>query len=125
MKITHNKVGQNLSVRDTNRDAKASNTKNAEMAGAGKAAGLGADTAVDSKNAKTDALSSLGQTNATKINLSNRAQDLKRAQELARATPDIDEEKVDRLQKLIDSGKYSVDASEIAGKMLDEHANWE
>lgn len=111
MKITHNKVGQNLNLRDT---GKAEKTEKAGASGAGAV-----------KEAKTDALASLGDTDATKVNLSTRAQDLKRAQELARSAPDVNEEKVERLQKLIDSGKYKVDAEAIAGKMIDEQASWE
>ena len=45
--------------------------------------------------------------------------------EAALAAPDIDEAKVSRLQKLIDEGKYKVDAKEIADKMVDEQLSWE
>ncbi len=33
----------------------------------------------------------------------------------------VDEAKVSRLQKLIDDGKYNVDASAVADRMVDEH----
>jgi negative regulator of flagellin synthesis FlgM len=111
MKITHNKVGQNLNLRDTGKAEKS------EKAGASAAANV--------KDVKTDALQNLGTADAAKVNLSSRAQDIKRAQEIARSTPDVNEEKVARLQKLIDEKKYKVDASEIAGKMIDEQASWE
>ncbi len=108
MKITHNKVGQNLNLKDT---------PSAEKAG--KASG---DAKVGgAKNKSSADLSELG---ATKVDLSPRAQDMKKAKEIAMATPDVDEEKVARLQKLIDAGQYSVDAKDVAEKMVDEEAAW-
>ena len=105
MKITHNKVGQNLNVKDT---GKAEKTDDAKIGG-----GKAKASAVD--------LSELG---ATKVDLSPRAQDMKKAKEVAMATPDIDEEKVARLQKLVDSGQYSVNAKDVADKMIDEELAW-
>lgn len=109
MKITHNKVGQNLSLKDTAKSDKSS--------AAGK---------VDVKDAKASTLQDLGKgQGATQVQISNRAQDILRAKEIAMKTPDVDEAKVARLQKMIDEGKYKVDAKEIASKMVDEHATWE
>ena len=110
MKITHNKVGTNLNVRDTGKTEKSDKTK---------AAGA------DLSDAKAGAVDSLGDMGATKVNLSARAQDIKNAREMAAATPDINEEKVSRLQKLIDEGNYKTDAKEIASNMVDEHLMWE
>lgn len=112
MKITHNKVGQNLNLRDTGKTEKADKTKASPL---------------DHKtpDVKADALQNLGNSEASKVHLSSRAQDVKRAQEIAKATPDINEEKVARLQKLIDEGKYQTDAKAIASKMIDEQASWE
>lgn len=109
MKITHNKVGQNINTLDTGK---------ADKAGKAQSAGNAPSSAVD-------ALKDLGETNkASKVNLSPRAQEMKRIQELATAAPDVDEAKVARLQKMIDEGKYKVDAKEIADKMVDEQLNW-
>ncbi|MGE0633294.1 MAG: flagellar biosynthesis anti-sigma factor FlgM [Pseudobdellovibrionaceae bacterium] len=59
---------------------------------------------------------------ASKLNFSNRAQDIKKAKELAsKGLNDVDEAKVAKFQKLIDEGKYKVDADAIADKMVDEH----
>lgn len=103
MKITHNKIGQNLNSVDGAKSQGVDSTK--------------------SKNENTKAssplASELGST-ASKVNLSERAQDIKRAKEIATSAPDIDEEKVARFQKMIDEGKYKVDAKEIANKMVDE-----
>lgn len=110
MKITHNKVGQNINTLDTGKADKAGKAQSA----------IGGATSPG-----VDALKELGEGNsASKVNLSPRAQEMKRIKELATAAPDVNEEKVARLQKLIDDGKYKVDAKEIADKMVDESLNW-
>jgi negative regulator of flagellin synthesis FlgM len=45
---------------------------------------------------------------------------MKRAKELATPSKDIDEAKVARLQAMIDSGKYKMDAAAIADRLVDE-----
>ena len=110
MKITHNKVGQNLNVRDSGKSEKASDAGAIGKANTEKAKG-GADSLAD-----------LG---ATKVDLSPRAQDMKKAKEIAMNTPDVDEAKVARLQKMIDEGKYSVSAKDVADKMVDAHPDLE
>lgn len=107
MKITHNKVGQHLNTKDT---GKADKTDKA------KAAGIG--------HGKAAALLDDEKVGATKVDLSPRAQDMKKAKEIAMAAPDVDEAKVARLQKLIDSGKYNVSAKDVADKMVDEELAW-
>lgn len=104
MKITHNKVGQNLNLSDSART---------ERADKGKPKG---------EINKPEASSI--DFGATKVDLSPRAQELKKAKEIAQQTPDINEEKVARLQKLIDEGKYKVEAKDIADKMVDEQLMW-
>ncbi len=69
---------------------------------------------------KTKSSADIGS--SSKVELSSRAQDIKKAKELA--TPgndDIDEAKVARLQAMIDSGGYKVNAEAIADRLLDEH----
>lgn len=105
MKITHNKVGQNLNLQDTGKSGKAEKANDARQGG------------------KADALD-LSQLGATKVDLSPRAQDMKKIKEAALAAPDINEEKVARLQKLIDKGEYKVDAKDIADRMVDEQVLW-
>jgi negative regulator of flagellin synthesis FlgM len=108
MKITHNKLGQNLNTTDT---TKADVSKSVEKSSARQ---------VDADKSKTAATATPAQ-----VNISDRAQEMKKIKELAMAAPDVNEAKVDRLQKLIDSGKYKVDAKDIADKMVDEHLNWQ
>jgi negative regulator of flagellin synthesis FlgM len=112
MKITHNKVGQNLNLVDSAKQDRAS--------------GIGKST-----DAKLGALDKLGETKnagggdeASRVELSPRAQDAKRIKEIAMQTPDVDEAKVAKFRKLIDEGNYKVDAKSIADKMVDEHLDF-
>ncbi len=114
MKITHNKVGQNLNLRDSGKTEKSG--------GPGAAAALKDSTP---GLEKADALKNLGSTEASRVDISKRAQDIRKAKEIALATPDVDEAKVARLQKMIEEGKYKVDAAELADKMIDEQLKWE
>ena len=57
---------------------------------------------------------------AAKVDLSQRAQDMKKIKEAAMAAPEVNAEKVAKFQKLIDEGKYKVDANAVADKMVDE-----
>lgn len=109
MKITHNKVGQNVNLVDGGRPSKA------EKVDGGKgAAKVGADviTGANSFDPKVD---------AAKVDVSPRAQEAKRIKELAMAAPDVDQEKVERFRKLIDEGKYQVNSKEVADKMVDAY----
>ena len=56
----------------------------------------------------------------SKVDLSERAQLMSKAKEIA-SNQNVDETKVARLQKMIDEGKYSVDADKIADRLVDEH----
>ncbi len=111
MRITHNKVGQNLNLRDSGKAEGGKETGKAGAAGANPLETLG--------NSKAD-----GAVDASRVQLSQRAQDMKRAKEIATASPDINEARVAELQKLIDAGKYKVDAKDIADKMVDEQMAW-
>lgn len=108
MKITHNKVGQNLNLTDTGKAEKTDKSKSSKVS-----------------ESALDKVSSLGGgESASKVNLSERAQDIRKAKELAKAAPEIREDRVAELQKRIDSGNYKIDAKEIADKMVDEEAQW-
>ena len=108
MKITHNKVGQNLNLVDGAKSGKTDAADSIKNKGLGKV--------LDSKS---DELSKLGE--GSKIELSPRAQEAKRIKEIAMSAPDVDEAKVAKFRKLIDEGKYKVDAKDIADKMVDAH----
>lgn len=107
MKITHNKIGQNLNLTDSSKSDKAGGI-------ASKAANVGNPKAADALMG-----SSLGE--SSKVELSPRAQEAKRIKELAVAAPDVDEAKVAKFRSLIDEGKYKIDAKAIADRMVDEH----
>lgn len=106
MKVTSNKLPNTMPA----------STSAAGEASKAKAAGL--EKALE--NAKTKSTADLGS--SSKVELSSRAQDIKRAKELATPSNDIDEAKVARLQALIDKGEYKVNAEAIADRLLDEHS---
>lgn len=106
MKITHNKVGQNLNMVD------GAKTNRAER-GAGNS---------PASSVKSDLLQELG---SSKVEVSPKAQEAKRIKELAMAAPDVDEAKVAKFRQLIDEGKYKVDAKAVAERMVDDHMEME
>lgn len=108
MKITHNKVGQNLNLVDSAKSDRASGIANKATESA-----KGAD--------KAEALSSSSLSESSRVDVSPRAQEAKRIKEIATAAPDVDEAKVAKFRKMIDEGTYKVDAKAIADKMVDEH----
>ena len=60
--------------------------------------------------------------NSAKVNLSEEAQLMGKAKEIAsKGLNEVDEDKVAHFQKLIDEGKYSVDAKDVADKLVDTH----
>ena len=97
---------------------KVSNKPNAGAANveSTKTSKVSVDGARDKKSVGASALG-----DSSKVEVSDRAQSIKKARELATPDNTVDEAKVARLQKLIDDGKYNVDASAIADKMVDEH----
>lgn len=107
MKITHNKIGQNLNLVDGAKTDKADSAK--------AKSGVSIDT-------KAEALSKSGlaSSDSTRIELSPKAQEAKRIKELAKAAPDVDMEKVEKFRKLIDEGKYKVDSKAVADRMIDQ-----
>ena len=109
MKITHNKVGQNVNTSDA---------KSEKTAGAAKAGGVKGN----SKSSETTSTESAqAGTQATKVELSPRVQDIKKIKEIAKSTPDVDVDKVAKFKQMIAEGKYKVDAKAVADKMVDEH----
>jgi flagellar biosynthesis anti-sigma factor FlgM len=62
----------------------------------------------------------LDETSA-RVDVSDRAQHMQKAKELASGGDDIDEAKVARLQKMIDDGNYKVDADAVADRLIDTH----
>lgn len=107
MKITHNQVGQNLNLRDT--------------AQTDKAGALNKESKLD----KTDSILNADLTDASKVSISQASRDQAKIMEVVKKTPDVNEKRVAELQKLIDEGKYKIDAEAIADRMVDEHLKWE
>ncbi|MCB9024956.1 MAG: flagellar biosynthesis anti-sigma factor FlgM [Bdellovibrionaceae bacterium] len=73
------------------------------------------------KSDKQNLKSSQNLEGSAKVNLSERAQLMQKAKDIASQSEDMNESKIARLQKLIDEGKYQVDASAIADRLVDEH----
>lgn len=107
MKITHNKVGQNLNITD-NKKAEKTDKQGGDV--------------------KADAVSLFAPTEggagASKVAVSPRAQEAKKIKELAMAAPDVDQAKVEKFRKLIEDGKYKVDAQAVADRMVDDELNF-
>jgi flagellar biosynthesis anti-sigma factor FlgM len=83
-----------------------------------------ADGADKADKLKDKAKNTAALSDSARVDVSKRAQQIKKAKELA--TPDmtsVNEEKVARLQKMIDEGKYNVSAESIADRLVDEHLN--
>jgi negative regulator of flagellin synthesis FlgM len=106
MKITHNKVGTNLNLSDTGKTDKANKAKSG-----------GSD-------ALAEMAAGASKSEGAQVSLSTRAQDIMKAKEIAMAAPDVREDRVAELQKMIDGGKYKVSSQDIADKMVDEESQW-
>lgn len=109
MKITHNKVGQNLNTADT---------KSEKASGAASAAAAKKSSSPSSAN---EAQAAGAGSQATKVELSPRAQDIKKIKEAAANAPDVDMNKVEKFKRMIADGTYKVDAKAVADRMVDEH----
>ncbi len=103
MKITHNKVGQNLNLNDSGKSEKTESSQKSQT-----------------PSAVNNSLFSPRSSEASKVDLSDRAMEAKKIKELALAAPDVDQAKVEKFRKLIDEGKYSVNSKDVADKMVDE-----
>lgn len=111
MKITHNKVGQNLNLTDSTRADKSKEKSSVNA--------LSTENQTQQTKDLKD-INSTAKNEAAQVKLSERAQDIRKAKELAMASPDVDMEKVEKFRKLIDEGKYKVDAKAVADRMVNE-----
>lgn len=109
MKITHNKIGQNLNLTDSKLDKASEKNKT----GAVKNQEIGSASVLKD-------LAALGGTESSKVEISERSQDIRQIKDLANASPDVDQAKIDKFRRLIDEGKYKVDAKAVADKMVEE-----
>jgi negative regulator of flagellin synthesis FlgM len=105
MKITHNKVGQNLSLKDFNKTDSVGKTQ-------------------DKKEISQKLLPSETLSPSKELNLSDEAQFLQKAKDVAAAIPDVDPKKVEKFRAMIDKGTYKVDSEALAEKILKDHAEW-
>ena len=104
MKVTGQNVNRSVGSPDTAKTDKADKA----------ASRLGGEIA----KAKSSEAQNLGA--SSKVNLSERALAMQKAKDIA-SDQSIDEAKVARLQRMIDSGEYKVDAASVADRMVDSH----
>jgi negative regulator of flagellin synthesis FlgM len=93
------------------------NKVNSAQTAAVRSKDLGKDVKGTGKNGTSGAA---GLFDSSQVKMSADAQAMQKAKAIA-GKDTVDEAKVARLQSLIDSGKYSVDAAAIADRMVDEH----
>jgi negative regulator of flagellin synthesis FlgM len=81
-----------------------------------------AATTKSARGGQSAAAEALGATvgSSTKVDVSSRAQEMKRAKEMATPNSGVDDAKVARLQAMIDSGTYKVDADALAERLVSE-----
>ena len=72
------------------------------------------------RKGKSPTTSATEMMDATKINVSSQARQINKAKEIA-SQDTVDEAKIARLQKMIESGEYKVDAEAVADKLVNEH----
>jgi negative regulator of flagellin synthesis FlgM len=103
------KVSSDKNLEQSQALAKAKHSKKAGAAGT-----------VSARDMKTEEV--IGNHDSAKVQLSERAQDMKKIREAVDKTPDVDEEKVARFRALIAKGEYQPDAGKVADKLVEEHA---
>jgi negative regulator of flagellin synthesis FlgM len=64
--------------------------------------------------------STQGQSGAA-VEISERAQLMKQAMDIARNSPDVRKDKIESLKKSIKEGTYQVESSKIADRLVDDH----
>lgn len=114
MKITHNKIGQNLNIKD---NVKAESLKNAKATQESKRVGPTDLAAAKAADQTKNNLSN-------ELKISNQARVFAQAKEIAQKTPDVNQDKVQRIKQMVQEGKYKVDAEALADKMLKEEIDF-
>ncbi len=103
MKVTNSKIGGTHGNMNSER--------------AGKSEGA----AALSKEMKSGGTSKANLKDSANVHVSERAQMMQKAKDIASQPMTVDEAKVARLQKMIDEGSYKVDADSIADRLVEEH----
>lgn len=111
MKISNKPTGTQLPTSDAAASTQANKSNRASSAG------------VDAILTKSTGKSA-GAANSTRVDVSERGQQVRKAKEIAsKDLNSVDEAKVARFQKMIDEGKYKIDAEAIADRLVDEQMN--
>ena len=102
MKVSNSKIGGPAGKLDTGKTGKADGASALK------------------KDVKAGGLSAKEMKEGSKVDVSERAQLMQKAKDIA-GNMTVDEGRVAYLQKMIDEGKYNVDADKIADRLVDEH----
>lgn len=89
--------------------------------------GVGKGISVDSKSqSKSSATTESpiapkpAASTADKVTMTKQAEQLQKLDELVRSTPDVDQEKVDRIKTQIAEGKFQIDSETIADRIIQQ-----
>jgi len=91
----------------------------ANEAGSAKKSDKTGRTAAYEKGSETAAVSK--KTGSASAEISSKAKDMAKAQQLAADTPDVRESKIAALREQIQNKKYNVSASDISDRLVDDH----
>ena len=95
------------------------NLKNMSHLSTNKSSGTKLNTLAKNKYGnKNNSINKLSD--SSKVNLSERAQQMNKAKEIA-SKPSFNADKVARLQSMIDNGTYKVDSAAVADRLVDSH----
>lgn len=89
--------------------------------------GVGKSKATRKSNAGVPAsnsqsvVSQQGEVGSAKVNLSERAQNIKKIRDQIASAPDVDEAKVAKFKSMLAKGEYKVDSKAVADRMVEEH----
>lgn len=79
-----------------------------------------AERAQKARQAYGAASSQAARSSAAEVNISPRAKEMALASRVVRETPDVREDKVERLRQMVQKGEYKIDAGQIADSMVRE-----
>ena len=79
------------------------------------------DKTQESSSAKKASATPVAVEGSARTDISAKAREFAKAQEVAASAPDVREEKIAELKRRIQSGSYSVDPNAIADRMVNDH----
>jgi negative regulator of flagellin synthesis FlgM len=71
--------------------------------------------------ARTESPATSAKTDSASAEISSKAKDMAKAQQIAADTPDVREAKIAALREQIQNKKYNVSANDVADRLVDDH----